>query len=69
MNRVFFAQAYYLPNAARSNLVVVVNALVRRVLLSDANSNAEVTATGVEFEHEGVVYDVKIGREVVLCAG
>ncbi|KAI0689397.1 alcohol oxidase [Cytidiella melzeri] len=67
--RSYATTAFYQPNAHRTNLTVLVTALARRVLLSDADPNGEVTATGVEFEHGGKVYEVKANNEVVLSAG
>jgi hypothetical protein len=46
-----------------------VTAITRRVILSDADANGELTATGVEFEYGGKVYEVTANKEVVLSAG
>lgn len=62
--RSYAASAYYEPNrATRSNLKVLCEALVNRVVL-DGNK-----ATGVNLTHGGVEYSVSARREVVISAG
>jgi hypothetical protein len=39
------------------------------LLSSDVDPNGEATATGVEFEHGGKVYEVSATKEVILTAG
>lgn len=64
------ATAYLLPAQGRSNLTVLTNALVSRVLFADSNADGEdLTATGVEFIHGGHSYTVNAHKEVILSAG
>jgi choline dehydrogenase-like flavoprotein len=53
--------------AARSNVTIVTEATVRRVLFDTSSHN--VTATGVEIIHYGRTVTVKAEREVILAAG
>ncbi|MES2877729.1 MAG: choline dehydrogenase [Pseudomonadota bacterium] len=57
------AKAYLTPNLARPNLQVFTGAHVTRLLLERKR------AVGVEFQHEGLVKQLKARREVLLCAG
>ncbi|SFC07157.1 choline dehydrogenase [Marinospirillum celere] len=57
------ANAYLRPAMSRSNLTLVTQALVHRVLLEGK------TATGVEYERGGQVHQVTANKEVLLCAG
>ncbi|EJD53637.1 alcohol oxidase [Auricularia subglabra TFB-10046 SS5] len=62
--------SYYLPRAARPNLVVVTGAQVNRVTLSPtANESGLYTATGVVFEYQGIERTVRACREVIISAG
>ncbi|KAI1075012.1 aryl-alcohol dehydrogenase [Whalleya microplaca] len=63
--RSYATRGYYEPNKDRPNLKVICNALVHKVLLNEQND----TATGVEFSHEGTMYQVVAKREVLVCAG
>ncbi|KAI0759156.1 alcohol oxidase [Irpex lacteus] len=67
--RSYATTAYYQPNADRPNLTVLVTAVGRKVLLSSADANGEVSATDVEFEHGGKVHQVHANKEVILTAG
>ncbi|KAI0085565.1 alcohol oxidase [Irpex rosettiformis] len=67
--RSYATTAFYQPNASRPNLTVLVTATARQVLLSSADANGEVRATGVEFEHGGKVHQVHANKEVILSAG
>lgn len=60
--------SYLQPNMGRSNLSVVAEAYVTRLLL-DGDSNEPVSAKGVEFKHGEDLYVVYAGKEVLLCAG
>ncbi|OBF39450.1 choline dehydrogenase [Mycobacterium sp. ACS1612] len=57
------ADAYLIPAMNRSNLDVVTDALVRRVVVADGR------ATGVEFKTGGTTATVACTREIVLTAG
>jgi choline dehydrogenase len=57
------ATGYLAPVRHRHNLAVRTGCLATRVLFSGA------TATGVEFDHAGVLRQVQAMREVILCAG
>lgn len=66
--RSYAACAYYLPNAQRENLRVVVSALVTRVVL-EKTSSREFEATGVEIMSAGQKSVIKAKKEVILSAG
>ncbi|PXX92698.1 choline dehydrogenase [Marinobacter vulgaris] len=57
------ANAYLRPAMARDNLTVVTHALVHKVLLEGKQ------ATGVRYEKDGKLVDVKASEEVILSAG
>ncbi|KAI0709499.1 GMC oxidoreductase [Earliella scabrosa] len=59
--------AYYAPNAARKNLVVLTKSHAARIVFSPGSS--PLTATGVEFLHEGKTYVAQARKEVILSAG
>ncbi|KAI8629637.1 GMC oxidoreductase [Xylariaceae sp. FL1651] len=65
--RSYAAPAYYVPCAARPNLVVLTEAFVKEVLSS--KSNDRWTATGVRFIHADQEFVVSASREVILSAG
>lgn len=65
--RSYSAKAYYLPNAGRKNLVVLTGATVESILLD--HDNGEWVARGAHFTHEGVLYEVHVEGEAVVCAG
>lgn len=48
---------------------VLTEALVSRILFDDCDVGKDVTATGVEFIHDGQTYKVMATKEVVLSAG
>jgi choline dehydrogenase-like flavoprotein len=60
---------YYLPNAQRTNLFLITDAMVQRIVFSDDDSNGEKVATGVEFVVQGHQYSAPAKTEVMLCAG
>ncbi|KAF8645763.1 hypothetical protein AX16_007630 [Volvariella volvacea WC 439] len=63
------ASAYYQPNAARPNLLVLINAQVTKVLFEQAG-NGEQRAVGVELVQNGEKSSITgVKREVVLAAG
>lgn len=57
---------YFTPHAARPNLTVFCSAQVCKLELTKGDS---VTATAVEFVHEGKTYKASVKKEVVLSAG
>jgi choline dehydrogenase-like flavoprotein len=61
--RSYSATGYLLPNANRSNLKVLTEAMATKIVL-DGN-----VATGMEFSHGGKIHTVKASKEVVLSAG
>lgn len=65
--RSYSVPGYYLPNASRQNLVVLTEALVKEVVLSEHSD--QWTATGVRFQHDGQEYVASANREVILSAG
>lgn len=67
VKRSYSASAYYLPNATRPNLVVLTEALVKEVIISD--HEGQWTATGVRFRHGDQEFVVRVDREVILSAG
>ncbi|GBE88776.1 Dehydrogenase citC [Sparassis crispa] len=66
--RSYATTAFYLPNAERPNLKVLVCAHARRVCTISA-PNGNLTAVGVEFEHAGRLYTVSARKEVVIAMG
>lgn len=60
---------YYLPNAQRTNLILITDAMVQRIVFRDDDSNGDKVATGVEFVVQGHQYSAPAKREVLLCAG
>lgn len=61
--RSYAATGYLLPNANRSNLKVLTDAMATKIVL-EGN-----VATGIEFSHEGKRHTVNASKEVVLSAG
>ncbi|PPQ82754.1 hypothetical protein CVT25_009225 [Psilocybe cyanescens] len=61
--------AYLMPNINRSNLYVLTQALVARVILGPARTGRDRTITGVEFIYGGRAYRIKVSKEVILSAG
>jgi choline dehydrogenase len=57
------ASAYLAPVRGRSNLRVLTDSLVRRILVENGR------AVGVELERKGGVETIRARREVLLCAG
>lgn len=71
VTRSYSATAYYRPVRDRSNLVVLPEALVERIVLAPQEDSKSWRATGVQFTHQkdGKSYLAAAAREVVLCAG
>ncbi|KAI1409267.1 GMC oxidoreductase [Hypoxylon sp. FL1857] len=65
--RSYASSAYFAPNSSRPNLLVLTEALVEEITLSE--DGGEWTATGARFTHSGVPYAVQASREVILSAG
>jgi choline dehydrogenase len=65
--RSYAAREYYEPNAGRSNLSLLTNALVSKIQLEKTNGEAK--ATGVQFIVDGATYSVKVKKEVIVCGG
>ncbi|TVY68813.1 Dehydrogenase citC [Lachnellula suecica] len=61
--RSYTAPAYYIPNAERPNLVVLTNALVKKIEFEDS------VATGVRYSVSGEEKFVRTRGEIVLSAG
>ncbi|EMD36319.1 hypothetical protein CERSUDRAFT_115252 [Gelatoporia subvermispora B] len=66
--RSYSANMYYKPVASRENLIVLVNAQVSRLQVK-TNDDGTITATGVQFMHDGNLSEARAKKEVVLCAG
>jgi choline dehydrogenase len=63
VRRSYTAPAYYVPNAARPNLVVLTNALVKKIEFEN------LVATGVRYSVAGEDKFVRTRGEVILSAG
>ncbi|KAI1794584.1 alcohol oxidase, partial [Ganoderma leucocontextum] len=65
------AGSYYEPFKSRTNLKVLTNAFVTRILFRNGAGSEHqlLDAEGVEFTREGNKYVVSAEREVILCAG
>lgn len=59
------SSAYLQPVTGRSNLHILKNSLVRKILIDTKTR----TVYGIEFETEGVVRSINAKREVILSAG
>lgn len=67
--RSYAATAYYQPNKDRSNLTVLAEAVVSRILFDSGKKGSNITATGLEFVHGGKTYTVHARKEIILSAG
>ncbi|ETS76828.1 hypothetical protein PFICI_10702 [Pestalotiopsis fici W106-1] len=65
--RSYSTTAYYLPNASRPNLEILTEAQVTRIILE--GKDEDVTAKGVQFQHNGISLSLCASREIILCAG
>lgn len=65
--RASTANAYLEPNPYPDNLHIVAFATVTQILFDTTGDN--ITATGVQFQRNGVNYTVDADREVILSAG
>ncbi|KAF8195006.1 alcohol oxidase [Pholiota molesta] len=67
--RSYAAPEYYEPNASRSNLAVLINSQVTKIVFVKGDNGLQ-TATAVEFIHEEVQHVVDgVQREIILSAG
>lgn len=57
------AVAHLRPALKRSNVTLVTDAMVNRILVEGNR------ATGIEFEHKGQTCDVRVSKEVILSGG
>ncbi|CCM05264.1 uncharacterized protein FIBRA_07474 [Fibroporia radiculosa] len=64
--RTYAAPSYLFPVLDRPNLKVLSEAYVNKII---AQKDGEVVATGVEFEHGGVIHRVHATKEVIVSAG
>ncbi|KAI0788170.1 GMC oxidoreductase [Fomes fomentarius] len=65
-NRSTAATGYLYPVLGRSNLKVLTEAYVRRIVTTDGPNG--VVASAVEFDYQGQVYTVKVGKEAILSS-
>lgn len=65
--RSYSATAYYQPNAAKPNLVLLTGATVQELLLEPTKD--EWTAKGATFTHEGEEHSISVRGEIIICAG
>ncbi|KAL8660283.1 MAG: hypothetical protein Q9202_006694 [Teloschistes flavicans] len=65
--RSYSTNAYYQPNAGRSNLILLSGATVQEVLLDPCEE--EWLAKGVRFTYQGKEHSVYTKGEVIICAG
>ncbi|KAJ7511289.1 alcohol oxidase [Mycena galericulata] len=64
------ACAYYTPFTDRSNLVVILNATVSRILWAEASaSGGNLVASGVEFLVNNETQSLSVSKEVIVSAG
>jgi choline dehydrogenase-like flavoprotein len=61
-------QAFYLPNAERPNLNVLVSAPVQKIITEDGK-DGKIVATAVEYLSNGEIGVVRAKKEVILSAG
>ncbi|KAF5337664.1 hypothetical protein D9758_013027 [Tetrapyrgos nigripes] len=66
--RSYSRSGYIDPLPARSNLQILVNSTVTRILFDTSSSN-NLTATGVEYSTDSTTHSVKVNKEVILSAG
>jgi choline dehydrogenase len=57
------ANAYLRPAMRRPNLQVITHALATRLLIEGRR------AVGLEYRHGGATHTVRVGRELIVCAG
>ena len=67
MTRTYSATAYYLPNAKRSNLVLLTEATAREIVLEADGEHW--AAKCVRFDHGGTEYVATASKEIILSGG
>ncbi|KAK3935705.1 hypothetical protein QBC46DRAFT_367404 [Diplogelasinospora grovesii] len=67
LTRSYSTSAYFLPNAARPNLLVLTEAFVSKIII--CKQAGQWVASGVLFQHRGQTFEVSASREVILSAG
>lgn len=65
--RASSATAYYQPNRQRTNLIVLTEAFVEKIILEQ--NDGSWTARGIQFVHKGQTSSVFASKEVIVCAG
>ncbi|KAI0059930.1 alcohol oxidase [Artomyces pyxidatus] len=65
--RSYSASAYFAPNAARPNLLVLTGAIAGKIVFR--TQKGTITATGVEYFVNGTKYTAAVDSEVILSAG
>jgi choline dehydrogenase len=68
LRRSYSARDYYQPNAGRSNLSLLSEALVSKINF-EKNSSNNLKATGVSIIKDGATHTIKVNKEVVVCGG
>ncbi|KAJ7213284.1 GMC oxidoreductase [Mycena rebaudengoi] len=64
------ASAYYEPNKAKPNLVVITGAQATRILFNSSSDAAgKIVASGIEYHKDGQLHLVSAKLEVLVCAG
>ncbi|KAH8822923.1 alcohol oxidase [Flagelloscypha sp. PMI_526] len=67
--RSYAGQIFLDYHADRNNLRVLKRAHASRIVFAEEPSQDLLVATGIEFLYEGATHVVKVGKEVILCAG
>lgn len=65
--RASSATAYYQPHRQRTNLTVLTEGFVNKIILEQ--DDGDWTARGVQFVHKGQMLSVFASKEVIVCAG
>ena len=61
--------SYYLPNAKRSNLTILLGAEAKEIILRKQDDEGDWVARGLRFTHGGSIWEVLARCEVVVSAG
>ncbi len=67
--RSYARSAYIDPLPYRSNLAIVANATVTRIVFTNSSSGAQATAVEYAFDRNSPVKSVKVNKEVILAGG
>lgn len=65
--RSYAGSDYYQPVSTRPNLHLLTETMVEKILFSGSGNS--LTATGVQFIHDGKRQSIEAHKEVILCAG